>query len=110
MLVLSALGVRGEGGQSGPRESGLSLLFKSLGNEVGGKFFCKTIRHLHISYNTPCLPSKTLHNLSFLFLVGITVVLTGIKDVCKIWGGVGQTRFIMEDVKMANYKENLVTC
>ena len=50
--------------------------------------------------------------------MGITVVPTEIKDVCKIWGGAGggaggeggQTRCIMGYVKLANYKENLVTC
>ena len=46
--------------------------------------------------------------------MGITVVPTEIKDVCKIWGGGGreggQTRCIMGYVKLANYKENLVTC
>ena len=47
--------------------------------------------------------------------MGITVVPTEIKDVRKIWGGGGggeggQTRCIMGYVKLANYKENLVTC
>ena len=29
------------------------------------------ICHLHISQNTPCLPPELLHNLGFLFLLGI---------------------------------------
>ena len=37
------------------------------------------IRHLHISHNTPCLPLKNLHNLCFLFLLGITEVPREIK-------------------------------
>ena len=65
----------------------LTLLFKSPADEVEVKFPCKTIRHLHISHNKPSLTFKTLHNLRFLFLVGITVVPTEIKDVCKISEG-----------------------
>ena len=60
--------------------------FKSPGDEVEVKFPCKTIRHLHISH---LIVFKTLHNLRFLFLMGITVVPTEIKEVCKIWGGGG---------------------
>ena len=32
------------------------------------------IRHLHFFYSTPCLPPQILHNLCFLFLLGITLV------------------------------------
>ena len=44
---------------------------------------------LHISHNTPCLPAKTLNNLFFKFLLGITVVLREIKRQCscKKFGG-----------------------
>ena len=31
-----------------------------------------SIHHLHISHNAPYLPPKILHNLCFLFLLGIT--------------------------------------
>ena len=36
--------------------------------------------HFHISYNTPCLPPKPLHNLCYWFLLGITVFPREIKD------------------------------
>ena len=32
------------------------------------------IRHLYISCNTPCSPPKTLRNICFSFLLGITAV------------------------------------
>ena len=52
------------------------------------------IRHLEISYNTPCLPPKTLHNLCFSFLLGIAVVPTEINNnvyaKCFFLGGGGE--------------------
>jgi len=33
------------------------------------------IHHFHIPHNTPCLPSKILHNLCFPFLLGIKAVV-----------------------------------
>ena len=46
------------------------------------------ICNLHISHNTPCLPPKTLHNLCFKFLLGITVALREIRQIAyaKLWG------------------------
>ena len=45
------------------------------------RFSCKRcgnagtrIRHLHFFYSTPCLSPQILHNLCFLFLLGITLV------------------------------------
>ena len=38
------------------------------------------IRHLHISYNAPYLPSKILHNLCFPLLLGITAVTREIEN------------------------------
>ena len=42
------------------------------------------IRHLQISYNTPCLPPpppQIFHNLCFSFLLGITAVPREIKNM-----------------------------
>ena len=46
-----------------------------------------SICNSHISRNTPCLPRKTLNNLCFYFLLGITVALREIKDnaYAKLW-------------------------
>ena len=60
----------------GPTTKKLSFWHKS--------FIC----HLHISQNTPCLPPELLHNLGFLFLLGIWVVQREIEDntYAKFWG------------------------
>ena len=44
--------------------------------------------HLHISHNAPYFPSKSLHNLCFSFLLGITAVPREIEKLClcKILG------------------------
>ena len=39
-----------------------------------------SIRHLHISHNAPYLPPKSLHNLCFSFLLGITAVPREIQN------------------------------
>ena len=60
----------------GPTTKKLSFWHKS--------FIC----HLHISQNTPCLSPELLHNLGFLFLLGIWVVRREIEDntYAKFWG------------------------
>ena len=40
-----------------------------------------SIRHLHISHNAPYLPAQILHNLCFLFLLGITAVPREIENI-----------------------------
>ena len=44
-------------------------------------FFKKcNICHFHVSHNPPYLPPKILHNLCFLFLMGITAVPREIEN------------------------------
>ena len=47
-----------------------------------------SIRHFHIPHNTPCLPSKILHNLCFPFLLGITIIPRETEDNANgnFWG------------------------
>ena len=63
------------------------------------------IRLLHVSYNTPCLPPNTLHNLCFfLYLRGISAVPREIEDNAFVdfgGGGGGQARCIMGVLQMA---------
>ena len=62
------------------------------------------ICNLHISHNTPCLPPKTLHNLCFKFLLGITVALREILDklLMQNYGGETRCTCIMEDMQTVN--------
>ena len=63
-------------------------------------------KHSHSAGQSFCTSLQILHNLCFLFLLGITVVPTEIEDhaYAKLWGGEGggQTNSIMEDEPMAN--------
>ena len=49
---------------------------------------CLLIRHVQISHNTPFLPPQILHNLCFLFLLGVTAVPREIENnaYAKFWG------------------------
>ena len=60
-----------------------------------------TIHHLHISHNTPCLLPQILHNLCFLFLLGITALPREIENNACI-KFVGEKRCILGDVQVAN--------
>ena len=63
-----------------------------------------TIRFFHIHINAPSLPSKSLHNCCFQFLLGITVVPREIKDnrYATFERGGGKQGCIVVYVKMVN--------
>ena len=74
------------------------------------QFFLSVLITTFTIYISPIIhlvcPPKILHNLCFLFLLGITVVPREIKDNAYVkfggGGGGGQTRCIIGDVQMAN--------
>jgi len=51
-----------------------------MGHVLADTVIMLDIRHLQISYKTPCLPPKIVHNLCFSFLLGITAVPREIKN------------------------------
>ena len=55
--------------------------------EVGCSYL-SAIRHFHISHSAPYLTPKFLHNLCFLFLLGITAIPREIENhtYVKFWG------------------------
>ena len=66
-----------------------------VGHVLGDTAIMLDIRHLQISYNTPCLPPKILHHLCFSFLLGITAIPREIKNEvhCGRFASVDQAQF-----------------
>ena len=72
-----------------------------LNNPPNCSIPCLLIRYVHISHNTPFLPPKILHNLCFLFLLGVTAVQEKLKTMLMQNFG-EQTGCILGDMQVAN--------
>ena len=72
--------------------------------------FENSIRHLRIPHNTPCLPPKILHNVSFLISPGYYSHSKRNWRQCVYKMFEGQTRCITGDVQMANGTYNSSVC
>ena len=77
------------------------------------------IRHFQIPHNTPCLPSKTLHNLFFSIFLDITVLPRETNDnvfpkfwgANKVyWGGGGDVEMAMRTTEDANDGKHVEIC
>ena len=65
------------------------------------------ILYFHIPHNALCLPAKFCINHSFQMLLGICSVPRASENngLCKIWGGGGGTKCIMENVKIESCED-----